>query len=87
MKKIWGILLLAAVLTGCRSNYDITTTSGMKIVGVSKPKLDRQGNFYFFKDAAGNVCSLPSSRVSVIEPTGSSTENQFDQPKMRRPKK
>ncbi len=87
MKKFLAILLVATALAGCRTRFDVTLTSGMKITNVSRPKLEPQSNFYYFKDAAGQMHSMPASRVSVIEPTGSSDEPRFGETKTRKRKR
>ena len=84
MKHVLALFIVAIALTGCHTGYDITTTNGMKITGVSKPRLDPQTSFYYYKDAAGQVNYIPSARVSVIEPTGSGETKTFKEVKTRK---
>jgi hypothetical protein len=68
MKKLFGLFVLALLVIGCKSNYDVTLTSGARYTGVSKPKLDKQGGMFTFKSASGRVFTVPETRVRTIEP-------------------
>ena len=68
MKNILLLLLGAVFLTGCMHNYDMTLTNGMKIPGVSKPKLDKQTGVYMYKDVKGRTNYISSARVVEIAP-------------------
>ena len=65
MKAALTLSLVAVLLTGCHSAYEITLTNGAKFVTNTKPKL--VGGLYIYKDSKGNEARISSSRVKVIE--------------------
>jgi hypothetical protein len=86
MKRLLAFVLLAALLAGCKSSYDVTLNNGMQFTGVSRPKLNKEKGMYVFKNASGRTFSMPESRIRSIEPhadrqaqfKGSSDANQFN---------
>jgi len=66
-----GMMLGAALLTGCASNYVITLTNGHRIVAAGKPKLDTEHLAFVFKDLNGRTNSIPSVQVRAIAPASS----------------
>jgi major membrane immunogen (membrane-anchored lipoprotein) len=66
---ILGMMLGAALLTGCASShYVITLTNGYRIVAAGKPKLDTEHLAFVFTDLNGRSNSIPSVRVRAIAP-------------------
>lgn len=68
MKNIFLLLVGTLLWTGCMHNYDITLVNGMKITGVSKPKLDKKSGVYMYKNVKGTKESINASRVVEIAP-------------------
>jgi hypothetical protein len=68
---ILGMMLGAALLTGCASHYVVTLTNGNRIVATGKPKLDTEHLAFVFKDLNGRSNSIPSVRVRAIVPASS----------------
>ena len=67
--KLSAILLLAVVmLCGCKTQYDISTSSGAKITAIGKPKYIKESDEFLFTDTAGRKMYIKGSRVRVIEP-------------------
>lgn len=60
------LLLVALTLTGCARSYVMKLSNGRQITTASKPKA--KGANYYFKDAKGEVQSIPQSRVQEIMP-------------------
>ena len=59
-----GAMLLA--LTGCTTNYVMTTKSGQTIVTQGKPKLDKETGMTSYTDQDGNAREINSSDVSQL---------------------
>ena len=68
MKNILLLALGAGFLTGCMHGYDVTLVNGMTITHVSKPKLDKQGGVYVFKNIKGETETINAARVVEIAP-------------------
>ena len=68
MKKIFVLVSLAIVLSGCKSRYDVTLSNGTRYTGVSKPKLDKKTGKYQFKTPDGRLGSFHPANVKLIEP-------------------
>jgi hypothetical protein len=66
------LLVSLLVLCGCAHEYVIKLSNGSQVTAASKPKL--QGSAYHYKDAYGRDISIPSGRVTEIEPTSSAKE-------------
>jgi len=56
--------------TGCARHYNITLTNNHVITTGSKPKLNKAGDAFEFKDRMGKFTSLPKGSVKQIEPQG-----------------
>jgi hypothetical protein len=74
--------LLASLLVvcGCAHEYVIKLSNGETLQAASKPKL--QGPAYHYKDAKGRDISIPSGKVTEIEPVSSAKDESktFQQP-------
>ncbi len=68
MNRVLVSLLFAIALAsaGCSRHYLIKLSNGGQITTASKPRL--KGSSYYFKDAKGQVRSVPAGRVNEIEP-------------------
>lgn len=67
MKKVnWIFILIASLLAGCATRYDVKMTGGGVITSKGKPKLNNEG-YYVFKDLNGQVQHVPHIRVAGIE--------------------
>lgn len=66
MKHVILALLCAVALTGCSSEYIISTNSGEMIATDNKPKLDEDTGMYLFEDAEGREQAIPVSNVKQI---------------------
>ena len=60
---VGGMLLLA----GCARHYTITLNSGNRITTAGKPRLEHGS--YVFKDAKGQVSSVPAGQVREVAPS------------------
>jgi hypothetical protein len=63
-----SVVLLTALLTACRTSYQMTLNNGTIITTANKPKYDPQEKVWRAKDAQGVVHSYPAFRVQSIEP-------------------
>ena len=68
MRALIGLLALVCLLTGCAQHYRLTLTNGNTISTNSKPKLNREGSAFVFKDRTGKVMSVPVGRIREVEP-------------------
>ena len=84
MRKLISILSLGLlILGGCSTQYVMKLSNGRKITTPSKPKL--KGATYYFKDATGQINTIPQSRVLEIEPASmAEEENKFTPPKQEK---
>jgi len=75
-----AVALVLLSLCGCASHYVIKLNNGSTVTTASKPKL--KGSTYYYKDAKGDMVSLPQSRVREIEPASMAAEEnkQFTPP-------
>jgi len=62
-----GILLL----TGFARHYNISLTNNHTIPTTSKPKVNKAGDAFVFKDRTGKLMALPKGSVKQIEPQSS----------------
>jgi hypothetical protein len=65
-KVVWVALWAALMVTGCRTNYQLTLNNGNRITTSNKPKL--VNGYYVFKDLHGQTNFVAESRVRAIEP-------------------
>jgi hypothetical protein len=66
MKKAnWILIVIASLLSGCATRYDVKITGGGVITSKGKPKLNGEG-YYVFKDLNGQVQHVPHIRVLGI---------------------
>ena len=69
MKKLAMLftgLIMVSVLTGCASNYVMTTKSGQTIVTEGKPQLDKETGMTRYTDQNGNEREINSSDVAQL---------------------
>ena len=78
MKKLFLILpLTIALCTGCASHYDITLSNGDVITALGRPHLDSARQRYVYKDAEGQVASIPAMRVKEVAPSSMREKSPF----------
>jgi len=69
MKNIVVLTLLSLfIFTGCARRYNIVLTNNHTISTTSKPKLNKTGDAFVFKDQTGKLAALPAGSVKTIEP-------------------
>jgi len=77
MTRLCGLILVSAtLLAGCARHYQITLNNNNMIGTTSKPRLNKTGDAYEFKDGAGKPTSVPAGRVKQIEPRSSSPSEE-----------
>lgn len=67
MKSCFVAALAALLLAGCARHYKMTLTNGNTITTSSKPRLNKEGNTYIFKNLNGKETSISAGRVTEIE--------------------
>ena len=68
MKSFLVIAVLAVALLGCARRYKMTLTNGGSITSLSKPKLNKEGSAYLYKDILGREAWISAGRVTEIAP-------------------
>ena len=68
MKYFLPAFLTLVLLTGCARHYRITLNNNHVITTTNKPKLNKTGDAFIFKDATGRLTVLPVGTVKQIEP-------------------
>ena len=82
MKSFLAAVLSVLLLAGCARHYRITLTNNHVITTNSKPKMNKAGDAFVFKDRTGKLTSLPAGSVKQIEPQSSTpTEEPMFKPK------
>jgi hypothetical protein len=82
MKPFLAALLSVLLLSGCARHYRITLSNNHTMTTTSKPRLNKTGDAFVFKDRTGKWTSLPAGSVKQIEPQSeTSTEEQLFKPK------
>ena len=72
MKNILVLPLLGfLLLTGCARHYNIILSNNHVISTTSKPKLNKTGDAFVFKDRTGKMNAVPAGSVKEIEPQSS----------------
>ncbi|WP_279027683.1 YgdI/YgdR family lipoprotein [Gibbsiella quercinecans] len=69
MKKLSVLLVLSGIcfaLTGCASDYVISTNDGHLITTHGKPEIDKDTGLISYKDKAGNHYQLNRNQVKEI---------------------
>ncbi|HSC85184.1 MAG TPA: YgdI/YgdR family lipoprotein [Pseudomonas sp.] len=63
--KLWlsAVLCCTALLSGCSSEYIITTTDGQMLTSDGKPELDKDTGMLEFEDSEGRVQHIPQANV------------------------
>jgi major membrane immunogen (membrane-anchored lipoprotein) len=64
--RIFLVIAVAVLLVGCSHRYKVTLTNGNAFTTNSKPKLNKEGSAYTYKDGQGREISIPALRVSEI---------------------
>jgi uncharacterized protein YcfL len=65
--KYWIIAAFCALsLTGCSSEYIITTTDGQMLTSDGKPHLDKETGMLEFTDSEGRKQQIPQSSVKQM---------------------
>lgn len=65
--KHWFLILLCTVgLSGCASEYIITTTDGQMLTSDGKPELDRDTGMLEFEDSEGRKQQIPQANVKQM---------------------
>lgn len=76
MKTNWlFLILLAGLVAGCATRYNVTLTSGRTITAKGKPRFDKSRNSFVFKDATGQQVDIPAMRIREIAPASMSNQN------------
>jgi hypothetical protein len=76
MRTNWLLLLLlAGLVAGCATRYNVTLTSGRTISAKGKPRFDKTRNSFVFKDATGQQVVMPAMRIREIAPASMSSQN------------
>jgi hypothetical protein len=79
VKRTVLVLLTAASLCGgCSTHYYITLTNGYKITAYSRPRLDKEGVSYVYKDANGNLKRVSAGGVAEISPTSMGRDSSLN---------
>lgn len=63
MKQLALLTCCLLALTGCASEYIITTTDGQMLSSHGKPELDRDTGMLEFEDSEGRVQQIPQANV------------------------
>lgn len=65
--KVWILALCCvAALTGCSSEYIITTTDGQMLTSDEKPELDEDTGMLEFEDSEGRHQQIPQTSVKQM---------------------
>jgi len=65
--KHWIVAALCLLsLTGCSSEYIITTTDGQMLTSDGKPELDRDTGMLEFEDSEGRRQQIPQASVKQM---------------------
>ena len=65
--KHWIIAALCVLsLTGCSSEYIITTTDGQMLTANGKPELDKKTGMLEFEDSEGRQQQIPQTSVKQM---------------------
>ena len=65
-KHLFTALAIAIVLSGCSSDYVMSTKSGQMIVTQGKPKIDKQTGMASYIDQDGNARQINTDEVSEM---------------------
>lgn len=65
--KIFLAIAVAVLLAGCSHRYKVTLTNGNTFTTSSKPKLNKEGSAYVYKDGQGKESWISAGKVSEIE--------------------
>lgn len=68
MKRITGVVALTmmALLSGCSSDYVMSTKDGHMIMTDGKPEIDKETGLVKYTDQAGNEMQINGDEVSSI---------------------
>jgi uncharacterized protein DUF903 len=65
---VTAVAIVTVALTGCAQRYRMRLTNGNTITTSSKPKLNKEGNAYIYKDRQGKETWVSAGKVVEIEP-------------------
>jgi len=68
MKNLLLIAVATLALTGCAHRYKMTLTNGNSITTSNKPKLNKEGTAYLYKDLQGKESWVFAGKVTEIAP-------------------
>jgi hypothetical protein len=70
MKKTVSVLLLVAALcSGCATQYSLVLTNGEVITSRGKPRFDAEKGGYIYKDSSGQSNFVFAGKVREVEPS------------------
>ena len=64
--KIFLAIAMAILLVGCAQRYQVTLSNGNSFTTSSKPKLNKEGTAYLYKDHQGRDAWIPAGKVTEI---------------------
>ena len=66
--KVFLVIAIAISLVGCARHYKVTLTNGNSFTTSSKPKLNKEGTAYIYKDREGREAWVSAGKVTEIAP-------------------
>ena len=66
--KVFLVIALAIALMGCSRRYKVTLSNGNSFTASSKPKLNKEGTAYLYKDRNGKETWVSAGKVTEIAP-------------------
>lgn len=66
MKHFFLVTLALLALSGCSSEYIITTTDGQMLTTADKPELDEDTGMIEFEDSEGRKQQIPQAQVKQM---------------------
>jgi hypothetical protein len=64
--KTFLVIAVAILLVGCARHYKVTLSNGNSFTTNSKPKLNKDGSAYLYKDLNGKESWIPAGKVTEI---------------------
>ena len=64
--RIFLVTAIAVLLVGCSHRYKVTLTNGNTFTTSSKPKLNKEGTAYLYKDRNGKETWVSAGKVTEI---------------------
>ena len=66
--KLFLAIAIAISLVGCSQRYKVTLGNGNSFTTSSKPKLNKEGSAYVYKDHQGRESWVSAGKVTEIAP-------------------